>query len=37
MDQFNSIKIFSNINSSSKKNLIKYSKIKKYKMENISS
>mgnify|MGYP005967997693 FL=1 len=31
MDKFNSIKIFSNINSSSKKNLIKYSKIKKYK------
>ncbi len=31
MDNFNNIKVFFNINNSSKKNLLKYSKIKKYK------
>lgn len=31
MNNFNSIKVFSNINNSSKKNLLKYSKVKRYK------
>ena len=31
MGNFNNIKVFFNINNSSKKNLLKYSKIKKYK------